>query len=467
MATTRNLRHRSNDSNQHRKRINSFVTVCAFLSIAAFLFELSTSFKTSALLGVYNSDFPAFSETRAPGRSGYQRVVYLQGDSRKTTNSERSVEPLGGPCSYCERNPFDYIRDVERPYYEECTLMADWQSAYYPTCLSLHELHIAGDDENFALVSLHGNWRSVWRYHNNNETVAVKLLQLSHEFDHESLNYHRIDAMVMERLTSSPHIVDVFQFCGESVITEWATGSAREHIKDERWRSRERLELGLNIARALLDLHSIDYPNSTNATLAHNDINMANAIEVNGQIKLNDFNIAQVLKWNKTKPCGSPVRFQAPFWKSPEENAEAHSHEVRYVDATKTDVYGLGNLLFQVLTKRQPWTHLEPNGTLTAEEVKSRKEQGKSACCHILVRVANASHKSHTHRVVKFVRLAAIDARKIFKFYQTCESSIVLCYCGVLPLQSKRPPNRLSTGQGTGKSSRLGSTRRKSETRSF
>lgn len=379
MTKTRMLRHRNDDSNHPRNRITTFIRSLTILSVLSFLvFELFTSFETFSILQVYKNDYPVFSETIQPGHIIDHRVVYLEGDSYTAITSERRVEPLGGPCPYCQRNPFDYIRDVEKPYYEECTLMADWQSAYYPTCLSLHELHIAGSDDDFALVSLHGNWRSVWRYRNSiNETVAVKLLQLSHEFDHESLNYHRIDAMVMERLTSSPFIVNVYQFCGESVITEWATGSAREHIKDERWRSRERLELGLNIARALLHLHSIDYPNSTNATLAHNDINMANAIEVNGQIKLNDFNIAQILRWNKTKPCGSPVRFQAPFWKSPEENAEAHSHEARYVDATKTDVYGLGNLLFQVLTKRQPWSHLEPNGTLTAEEVKSRKEQGK------------------------------------------------------------------------------------------
>jgi serine/threonine protein kinase len=354
----------------------SFARALTLLSALAFLlFELFTSFQTSGFSG-YN-DLTFFSETKHPNPPGYQRMVFLEEELYSRQHKARSVEPLGGPCAYCEREPFDYIRDVEKPYYEECTLMADWQSAYYPTCLALHELNIAGNDDDFALVSLHGNWRSVWKYQHNNETVAVKLLQLSHEFDRESLNYHRVDAMVMERLTSSPYIVNVFQFCGESAITEWATGSARDYVKDERWRSRERLELGLDLARALLALHSIDYPNSTNATLAHNDINMANAIEVNGKIKLNDFNIAQLLRWNKTKPCGIPVRFQAPFWKSPEENAQYHREEVSYVDATKTDVYGLGNLLFQVLTKRQPWTHLEPNGMLTAEEVKSKKEQGK------------------------------------------------------------------------------------------
>jgi len=102
----------------------------------------------------------------------------------------------------------------------------------------------------------------------------------------------------------------VYGYCGQTVVTEYATGSARTFVKDPGFGSVDRLRLGRDLARAFLDVHSIDYPNSTNPTLAHNDINMANAVEVGGRIVLNDFNIAVLMKWNGTQPCGYPVRFE-------------------------------------------------------------------------------------------------------------------------------------------------------------
>jgi len=59
------------------------------------------------------------------------------------------------------------------------------------------------------------------------------------------------------------------------------------------------------------------------------------------------------------------------LWKSPEENANAS-----YVNPAKADMYGLGNLLFQVMTKHQPWTHLEPGGPVDKREVAKRKMEG-------------------------------------------------------------------------------------------
>jgi len=361
------------------------------------------SFEDSDLLPMTRSQlrYNDFASTYLMGRWA-PRIIYL--NSPETIHSSnRTVELLGGPCPYCEREPDDFILPIERPYYEQCTPMADWQEKYYPTCNGLHEISL-GEPATFSgwntsrndtssnddhpnnqssafsttdlveLLSLSGSWRSAWRKTNQfNETVVLKLLRYhNREFDHESFRYHRIDAMAMERLTSSPYIVDIYGFCGESVLTEYATGSARLHLKNKHLGSKERLVMGRDIARALAALHSIDYPDSTNVTFTHNDINVANAVEVNGRIKLNDFNIGNLLRWNGTKPCGSPVRFMAPFWKSPEENRARD----QYVDAAKTDVYGLGNLLFQVLTTRQPWTHLEPNGTLTVQEIVERKEAG-------------------------------------------------------------------------------------------
>jgi Protein kinase domain len=305
--------------------------------------------------------------------------------------------------------------DDLRRWDEDCVPMASWQTTAFPVCNVLHEISVADristdniDDDNDAtnesfmsLLSTKGSWRTVWKLqqhywpqpqtrstmqrrrrlkhqHDSTtiprvETVVVKLLKMHRDFNAQSYEQHRVDALAMERLTSSTNIVDVFGYCGQSVISEFASGNARLFVKNESISPLQRLVLGRDMARALADLHSIDFPNATNVTLTHNDLNMANLVEVQGRIKLNDFNIGVLQRWNVTDQsiCRTPVRFAAPLWKSPEEIRNTSA-----ILAAPTDVFGLGNLLFQVLTRRQPWTHLEPNGPLTSAEAAQRKLAG-------------------------------------------------------------------------------------------
>jgi hypothetical protein len=332
--------------------------------------------------------------------------------NNSSKNHVRTVEPLGGPCPYCEHEPDFHVWPFELAYSEQCTPMVPWQTHFYPVCNSMHELDLlledsssSNDNDNndehirMSLLSMKGSWRSVWevlgggeplenrlplryRLHHNitaNNTKAgsipqavLKMLKFeSREFDHESFRYHQVDAQAMERLTASPHIVDSYGFCGQSVLTEWAPISARDRVK-HKLSSAERLFMGRELAQALADVHSIDYKNGNNATLTHNDINMANAVvSLDGRLKLNDFNIGVLMRWNGSQPCGYPARFHNPLWKSPEE-----IRNTTYNNPALSDVYSLGNLLFYIMTKHQPWTHLEPNGAVAGEEVGRRKLKG-------------------------------------------------------------------------------------------
>jgi hypothetical protein len=86
---------------------------------------------------------------------------------------------------------------------------------------------------------------------------------------------------------------------------------------------------------------------------AHNDINIANTVFVGGKVKWNDFNIGVLLrteKQNKEKLCGSPVLFKGDLWRSPEEIRNAS-----YVQVEQSDMYGFGNVLYQVMSRHQPW----------------------------------------------------------------------------------------------------------------
>ena len=70
-----------------------------------------------------------------------------------------------------------------------------------------------------------------------------------------------------------------------------------------------------------------------------------------------------------TMMCPSPVKFRNDLWRSPEE-----VKNISYVQLTQADVYGLGNILYQTMTRHQPWSFKEKGGIpLTKADVVERK----------------------------------------------------------------------------------------------
>lgn len=134
-----------------------------------------------------------------------------------------------------------------------------------------------------------------------------------HKFEDAHFEHDRIDAVAMERLTSSPHVINVFGFCGHSVITEYAEGTRVGSLADKSKKvPLARLKIARDIANGLADVHGID--GDGNATFVHLDINPANVVSIGGTLKLNDFNIGIIRRWNVTsqKPCGFPAQYPNP-----------------------------------------------------------------------------------------------------------------------------------------------------------
>jgi serine/threonine protein kinase len=366
------------------------------------------------------------------------------------------------------------VREFERPFYDDCEPVLN-KVHVHPTCNGIHELDFATDTHSVSLLSMAGSWRSVWKVlqepnkdddDNNFNTSSIssstssssssawrneqspplpplilKVLNLERPFGTESFAIHAVDSIVMDRLTASPHVVSSFGFCGCSTVTEFATQSGRDTIKQETLTFRTRLRLARDLARGLAELHasvplkwgdgsgsalsSSDAPIRARAThlplpvlFAHHDINSANIVQIdrepiantttsrttpsidvdeydddakkkkkkkeslqeqdqeNIQIQWNDFNLGIWLRQPKSSNttasysstaatlttrgtwnhCLAPVRYEGPLWRSPEEISNTST-----VQADQCDVYSFGNILFQMLTKRQPWTHLEEN----------------------------------------------------------------------------------------------------------
>ena len=241
----------------------------------------------------------------------------------------------------------------------------------------------------------------------------------------------------------------------DHVVSEFASATARQVLKDSKLNSLTRLRLARDLARGLADLHALrplpwsqtspdykeqkflgnkppltgkDYevskPAATNRRLrvvfAHHDINIANVLQVdreprpgvevdydgmpeikreekgknqqhqaNVKIQWNDFNLGIWLREPlptdesrarsstskrslNSSQCLVPVRYESPLWRSPEEISN-----VSLVQADKSDIYSFGNILFQILTKHQSWTHLEDPTKPSLEVVAQAKAIGK------------------------------------------------------------------------------------------
>jgi serine/threonine protein kinase len=136
-----------------------------------------------------------------------------------------------------------------------------------------------------------------------------------HDFEDAHFEHDRIDVVAMERLTSSPHVINAFGFCGHSVLTEFANGPRLGELADKsKSTPLARLKIASDIANGLADVHGIDTKDGSNATFVHLDINPANVVSIGGTLKLNDFNIGIIRRWNTTsqKPCGFPAQYPNP-----------------------------------------------------------------------------------------------------------------------------------------------------------
>ena len=143
----------------------------------------------------------------------------------------------------------------------------------------------------------------------------------------------------MEKLTLSPYIIDIYSFCGQSTVNEYADFIDRfedfkSFAKQLRGKNGERilslkLQIATMIAIGMQHIHEIDGPDNT--TMVHNDINPMNiAITAGGIPKINDFNVVEFMYWDPktSRRCGFKGRFKEPWWRSPEEMIWIESHNI-------------------------------------------------------------------------------------------------------------------------------------------
>ena len=160
--------------------------------------------------------------------------------------------------------------------------------------------------------------------------IDSNLHRMDRDFFDEYYDLHRVDAVAMERLTSSPYVLNVYSFCGQSAVNEFAdfidgfqdfkTFARRIGGNRELKITKLKIQIATMLALGIMHIHEVDGPD--NATMAHYDVNPMNvAVTAGGVPKFNDFNVAHFFKWNArlNKRCGFYGRLHEPWWRSPEE----------------------------------------------------------------------------------------------------------------------------------------------------
>ena len=297
-----------------------------------------------------------------------------------------------------------------------CAYPSDsWVLRSFPNCNEIHEIDLrqgynprrrnidsaamAAAAEGGRLTGYVGSglWRDVWKVDPRGETATMgseqnkeedyvdniappavlKAMKQEHPYDFRNNDRHRRDALVMERLSSSRYVVDIYAYCGNSVLSEYVgrtlddliylddkvkvegqeEAAAAEDMELKRLLdtlpelTRDtpagRIRLALDVFRGISELHEIDGGPIVHADLQAKQFLLDPSTKT---IRINDFNRCRMLPRKDGDKDGEicPVKIpSAPGAnRSPEEYSQMKLTE-------KIDVYSGANVLYGILTGRR------------------------------------------------------------------------------------------------------------------
>ena len=330
----------------------------------------------------------------------------------------------------------------------------EWHSYHFPNCNEVHEIDLravvrhprsittttseegtdnassssASSSFPWGFVS-NGLWRDVFSCDPRGEVTGrsrrsiesgispmppavLKIMKREHPYDQRNFQRHRRDALVMERLSSSHHLVPIYGYCANTVLTQAISHTlddviyARESEMKKKWNPRigyeskppletwmgkdengellatreteiGRIRLALGVFRGLVDLHEGEGNTDMEwLPVLHADLQAKQYLvdADTGKIYLNDFNRCRfmakkdsqnasaaaattsnstlaAIDANDTTPiqsCPVYIPTSPGYSRSPEEYNNAPLTE-------KIDIYSAGNILYGIITGKKPW----------------------------------------------------------------------------------------------------------------
>ena len=258
----------------------------------------------------------------------------------------------------------------DRMFDQECVAMDSWQESSFLSCNQIHEMGLLDRVvmDEFRYVAS-GGWNKVFKVTSTlglDPALALKKLSpkrgnpdgLVDKYKTRNFERVRQDALILERLSSSKHIMDIYAYCGVVILGPFAHGGTLEEkglSSLKRKSSPERLKLMLDAAQGLAAIHEYgDIP-----SIVHGDLTEKQYMFVREEnylsgfrLVLADFNQAILIKRNSTAPDTACTfhRIDPDYgvFRSPEEYSHIPQTE-------KVDVWALGSIIYHILTGKQVW----------------------------------------------------------------------------------------------------------------
>ena len=303
-------------------------------------------------------------------------------------------------------NTYSYIRSREEwpedieDVKTECR-HPGWARKPKPSCNAFHEMVMSNwNDKQYVS---HGDFRDVWLldhfplsgnpYEDVLYQTALKMTR--YYIDYEREQYWGIigDANVMEALTASPRIVDIYGYCGGSVWVEPMPGDIVSKIvydkgegliKPEKLDDKkelkpqneatteEKLDMALTFAESLADLHGYH-----GGVIVHDDIQLAQWLKTpNKTIKFGDFNRMVALPYNSKTGKYCKYRFNSRPWRyrSPEEYESylLKNKSLGWMNE-QIDTYSYGNTIYALLTGLWPFYDMDDDKVVSHKVINGSR----------------------------------------------------------------------------------------------
>ncbi|KAL3762560.1 hypothetical protein ACHAW5_007805 [Stephanodiscus triporus] len=198
-------------------------------------------------------------------------------------------------------------------------------------------------------------------------SAVLKTPRMTHDIGPGFLDEVWTEAIIMERLTKSPRIINIYGHCSSSTMVEvvpiefeeavvFDEGFLNHEVVEKRNRdglrpynnftSTEKLHFALEMAESLADLHGY-----SEGIIVHDDVQMCQWLRTpDGHLKLGDFNRATIMSWNLLE--GEYCKFNNgegfSQYRAPEEYAARNLNE-------KIDIFSFGNNIYAMMTGLWNW----------------------------------------------------------------------------------------------------------------
>lgn len=199
-----------------------------------------------------------------------------------------------------------------------------------------------------------GAFRDAFRFQRQNppDHFVEKRIQYGH-IEMSDIDSIRKEALILERLTHSPRVLDIYGYCSTTVLLEpmasdlhfkividdygLASQAELDKLDDvyplNNLTTSEKLEISLQMAESLADLHGFE-----GGTIIQADTHIEQwLLAFDGSVKLNDFNNAREPTWNeRTGEYCKRRSVYGGIWRSPEE----YNSKVGQDEAIDTFAFG-------------------------------------------------------------------------------------------------------------------------------